>query len=276
MTPLDFILLAFPLSAAAGLLGSLLGFGGGVIVVPALTLLLEVDIRYAIGAAIISVIATSSASASSFLQKGLVNLRVGMFLEVATVSGALAGALAAGRIPTRWLYLLFAGMLLVAAASMLRRRRAAPASGGDGLADTLRLHGSFVDEASGERTAYRVARPRTGFGLMFLVGAASGLLGAGAGVLRVPATDLAMRLPLKVSAATSSFMLGVTAAASAGVYFARGDIDAFIAGPVAAGVLVGSSLGARLLGRIENGVLRWIFVVVLAWVALQMIQKGLR
>ncbi len=277
MTPLDFALFAFPVSVGAGLLGSLLGFGGGVIIVPALTLLLEMDIRFAIGASIISVIATSTASSSAYLRKGLVNLRVGMFLELAMVGGALAGALAVGWVPKSWLYLLFAGMLLFSAVAMLRRggSEAAPVPD-DSLADALRLHGSYFDDATGRSVCYRVARPRLGFAIMFFVGAASGMLGAGAGALRVPATDLAMRLPMKVSAATSTFMLGVTATASAGVYFARGDIDAFIAAPVAAGVLAGSSIGSTLLGRINTRVLRWVFVLVLCWIGVEMLRKGLR
>ncbi|MGI5861815.1 MAG: sulfite exporter TauE/SafE family protein [Myxococcales bacterium] len=277
MTPLDFALFAFPVAFGAGLLGALLGFGGGVIIVPALTLLLEMDIRFAIGASIVSVVATSTASSSAYLKKGLVNVRVGMFLELAMVGGALAGALAAGLVPKSWLYLLFAGMLLFSVVAMLRRgdSGAAPVPA-DPLADALRLHGSYFDDATGQSVSYRVARPGLGFAIMFFVGAVSGMLGAGAGALRVPATDLAMRLPMKVSAATSTFMLGVTAAASAGVYFARGDIDAFIAAPVAAGVLAGSSIGSALLGRIGTRVLRWVFVVVLCWIGFEMLRKGLR
>ena len=278
MTPLEFFAAAFAIALAAGLLGSLLGLGGGIIVIPALTLLLGVDIRYAIGASIVAVIATSSGAAAAYVRERMTNLRVAMFLEIATTTGALTGAYLSGVIGVRWLYIVFGVVMSYSAVAMYRKRhdslvaQARPS----GLADRLGLHASYYDEATKRELAYRVARPGAGLGLMYVAGAVSGLLGIGSGALKVPAMDLAMRLPIKVSTATSNFMIGVTAAASAGVYFARGDINPFIAAPVAAGVLGGATAGSRLLGRIDSGAIRTVFVVVLLWVSLEMLLKGVR
>lgn len=277
MTPIEFIGVVFAISVGAGLLGSLLGLGGGIIVIPALTLLLHVDIRYAIGASIVSVIATSSGAAAAYVRERMTNLRVAMFLEIATTTGALTGAYVAGLISTRWLYLIFGVIMGYSALAMFRKRRdVAGQPPADSLADKLRLHGDYVDQATGEHVFYRVTHTRIGFGLMYIAGLVSGLLGIGSGALKVPAMDLAMRLPIKVSTATSNFMIGVTAAASAGVYFARGDINPFIAAPVAAGVLTGATLGSKLLGRIASNSIRLIFVVVLIIVSVEMFLKGVR
>jgi hypothetical protein len=271
-------LIAFCISVAAGGLGSLLGLGGGIIVVPALTLLLGIDIRYAIGASIVSVIATSSGAAAAYVRERMTNLRVAMLLEMATTSGALSGAYLAGVIAGRWLYVIFGLLMAVSGIEMLRKHREVVAARvpPDPLADHLRLHQAYYDEALGCQVTYRVTHTRLGLALMYLAGVVSGLLGIGSGVLKVPAMDLAMRLPIKVSSATSNFMIGVTAAASAGVYFARGDIDPFVAAPVAAGVLLGATAGSRLLGRLESRVIRVVFVVVLFGVALEMLWKGIR
>jgi uncharacterized protein len=278
MTPLVFTLVTFGISIAAGLLGSLLGLGGGIIVVPALTLLLHIDIRYAIGASIVAVIATSSGAAAAYVRERLTNLRVAMSLEVATTTGALSGAYVGGVIGGRWLYLIFGVMLGYSAIAMLRKRKDL---GGndvprDAIADRLKLHDSYFDPATGKETSYRVTRTALGIVLMYIAGVVSGLLGIGSGALKVPAMDLAMRLPIKVSTATSNFMIGVTAAASAGVYFSRGDINPFIAAPVAAGVLLGATGGSLLLGRIKSSVVRATFIIVLIWISLQMLWKGLR
>ncbi len=278
MTPIEFFLAAFAISLAAGLLGSLLGLGGGIIVIPALTLLLGVDIRYAIGASIVAVIATSSGAAAAYVRERMTNLRVAMFLEMATTAGALSGAYLAGVISARWLYIIFGVIMGYSAIAMFRKRKqslGAPVPP-DALADRLRLHASYYDEAAQREIAYKVTRPKLGLGLMYIAGVVSGLLGIGSGALKVPAMDLAMRLPIKVSTATSNFMIGVTAAASAGVYFARGDINPFIAAPVATGVLGGATAGSRLLGRIDSAAIRTIFVVVLLWVSAQMLLKGVR
>ena len=278
MTPLIFTLAVFGVSLAAGLLGSLLGLGGGIIVVPALTLLLHVDIRFAIGASIVSVIATSSGAAAAYVREGMTNLRVAMFLELGTTAGALSGAYLAGVVPVRTLYLVFGLVMGYSAVAMFRKRRfdlvaVVPA---DALADQLRLHGSYWDDALAQDVGYQVTGSRVGLGLMYMAGIVSGLLGIGSGALKVPAMDLAMRLPIKVSTATSNFMIGVTAAASAGVYFSRGQIDPFVAGPVAMGVLFGALAGSRLLGRLRSSVIRGVFVVVLLWVSFEMLLKGLR
>ncbi|MDB5329975.1 MAG: Arginine/ornithine antiporter ArcD [Phycisphaerales bacterium] len=278
MTPLVFTLVLFGISVAAGVLGSLVGLGGGIIVVPALTLWLHVDIRYAVGASIVSVIATSSGAAAAYVREHMTNLRVAMVLEIATTAGALSGALLAGVVGGRWLFVLFGLILGYSALAMFRNRhedadRPLPPSR---IAERLRLGGAYYDQAAGREIVYRVTRVPLGFGLMYVAGVVSGLLGIGSGSLKVAAMDLAMRLPIKVSTATSNFMIGVTAAASAGVYFARGDIDPFIAAPVAAGVLVGATAGSRLLGRLHGAVIRTVFIVVLIWISVQMLWKGAR
>ena len=277
MTPLEFFGAAFAISLGAGLLGSLLGLGGGIIVIPALTLLLGVDIRFAIGASIVSVIATSSGAAAAYVRQRMTNLRVAMFLELATTTGAISGAYLAGLFSVRWLYLIFGLVMGYSAFMMFRKRHSVRVVDVEtsGLADRLKLHDTYFDEAERQEISYKVARPHAGLGLMYIAGLVSGLLGIGSGALKVPAMDLAMRLPIKVSTATSNFMIGVTAAASAGVYLARGDINPFIAAPVAAGVLGGSTAGARVLGKIDSSRVRLIFVVVLLWVSAQMLLKGL-
>lgn len=276
MTPLAFVSLLLAVSIVAGTLGAVLGIGGGMLLIPVLTLWLGLDIRYAVGASVVSIIATSSGAAATYVRDGLTNLRVAMVLEIATSAGALAGACLAGVIHGRWLYLIFALVVGYSAIAMLRK---AEGTGGpvppDGLADRLGLHGTYFDAGRKTTVPYRVTGVRAGLALMLLAGLVSGLLGIGSGSLKVTAMDLAMHLPIKVSSATSNFMIGVTAAASAGVYFARGDMVPLIAGPVAFGVLLGSLLGSALLPRMENAVLRRLFVAVLLWVALQMLQKGL-
>ncbi|MBU8899134.1 sulfite exporter TauE/SafE family protein [Corallococcus sp. M34] len=276
-TPFNFVALVMVVSVVAGLLGSLLGLGGGLILIPILTLVLKVDIRYAVGASIVSVIATSSGAAAAYVRDGLANMRVAMFLELATTAGALTGALLAGVVGGRGLYLLFGAVMAYSALAMLRKLREQPTratEANDALADRLGLHSSYFDEASGREVAYRVRRPLVGLGLMYVAGTVSGLLGIGSGALKVPAMDLAMGLPIKVSSATSNFMIGVTAAASAGIYFARGDIDPFIAGPVCVGVTLGAFAGSRFMTKLSSGWLRALFVVVLLWVAFEMLRKG--
>jgi uncharacterized membrane protein YfcA len=278
MTPIAFTLITFAIAVGAGVLGSLLGLGGGIIVIPALTLMLHVDIRYAIGASIVSVIATSSGAAAAYVRERMTNLRVAMVLEIATTTGALSGAYLAGRVDVRLLYVIFGLVLGYSALAMTRKRHqhASAYAPPDRLADRLRLHGEFFDPATQQTVIYRVTRTYLGFALMYVAGVVSGLLGIGSGALKVPAMDLGMRLPIKVSTATSNFMIGVTAAASAGVYFARGDIDPFVAAPVAAGVLLGARAGSRLLGRLHSSVIRVVFVVVLIWISIEMLLKGIR
>ncbi len=276
MTPLLFVLTVGAISLVAGFLGSLLGLGGGMIVVPALALLFHVDIRLAIGASIISVIATSSGAAAAYVRDRLANLRLAMFLELGTTTGALTGAYLAGIMHPRWLFILFGLILGYSAMAMLRGRRAGEVEVVVGTwTRVLRLRGSYFDDAAGEEITYQPVRARLGLALMYLAGTVSGLLGIGSGALKVPAMDLAMELPIKVSTATSNFMIGVTAAASAGVYFSRGQIDPFIAAPVAIGVLAGALFGSPTLGSIGGRSVRLTFVVVLMLIAAQMLFKGI-
>jgi len=238
---------------------------------------MHVDIRLAIGASIISVIATSSGAAAAYVRDRLANLRVAMFLELGTTLGAISGAYLAGIIPARWLYILFGTILGYSALAMLQKRRPQdPDAPQTRLAGLLNLRGSYLDELSGREVVYHPVRPALGLGLMYLAGTTSGLLGIGSGALKVPAMDLAMGLPIKVSTATSNFMIGVTAAASAGLYFTRGQIDPFIAAPVAIGVLAGAFAGSKTLGRIGSRAIRITFVVVLVIVSAQMLLKGIR
>jgi hypothetical protein len=276
MTPLVFTLVTFAISVAAGLLGSLLGLGGGIIVIPALTLLLRIDIRYAIGASIVSVIATSSGAAAAYVRQHMTNLRAAMFLEIATTSGALSGAFLSGKVHAGWLFIIFGIVLAYSALEMVRKREqdAQVNIPPDHLADRLQLHGDYFDQSLNKDIHYRVTHTPLGLVLMYIAGCVSGLLGIGSGALKVPAMDLAMRMPIKISTATSNFMIGVTAAASAGVYFVRGNIDPFIAAPVATGVLIGALIGSMLLSRLRNQVVRFVFIAVLLIVAGQMLYKG--
>ncbi len=279
MTPLEFDLLVFLISVGAGALGSLLGLGGGIIVIPALTLLFHIDIRYAIGASIVSVIATSSGAAAAYVRDGLTNLRVAMVLELATTSGALTGAYLAGLLSGRWLFIIF-GLVLGYSSVMMVGKLKEPEFQNSikpaPWADYLRLHGSYFDKRAGREIVYRVTSTRIGLALMYVAGAISGLLGIGSGSLKVPAMDLAMHMPIKVSTATSNFMIGVTAAASAGVYYMRGEIDPFIAAPVAVGVLFGAVGGSYLLPKLRSSTIRFVFVVVLLWISGQMLWQGIR
>jgi uncharacterized protein len=276
MTPLGFVLAVGAVSLLAGFLGSLLGLGGGLIVIPALTLVLHVDIRLAIGASIVSVIATSSGAAAAYVRDRLANIRVAMFLELGTTLGAITGAYLAGITHPRVLFVLFGLILAYSATAMLRGRRRGEEEIQVGpWARVLRLRSSYFDNAAGEEIIYQPVRARIGLALMYLAGTVSGLLGIGSGALKVPAMDLAMELPIKVSTATSNFMIGVTAAASAGVYFSRGQIDPFIASPVAVGVLAGAFAGSHTLGRIDSRNIRMLFVVVLILIAANMLYKGI-
>ena len=276
MSPIEFVLSLFAISLAAGFFGSLVGLGGGIVIVPALTLVYGIDIRYAIGASIVSVIATSSGAAAAYVRQHMTNLRAAMLLELGTTTGAISGAFLAGVLYGRWLFVIFGLATAVSAWAMLRNThdsdRPVP---DDAWADRLRLHGEYFDESLGREIRYRVTHVKLGLFLMYIAGAISGLLGIGSGIFKVPALDLAMRVPIKVSTATSNFMIGVTAAASAGVYFARGDIDPFIAAPVAIGVVLGAAVGSRVLAKIGNRLLRIVFVTILLIVSAQMIWKGL-
>ncbi|MFC4619141.1 sulfite exporter TauE/SafE family protein [Camelliibacillus cellulosilyticus] len=272
-------LMAFELliiAVVAGVVGSVLGLGGGIVVTPALTLLFGVDIAHAIGASIISVIATSSGSAIAYIRDKLTNLRVGMFLEIATTMGALAGAVIGGLIAPQFLYMIFGALLLYSAVAMLKKAKAElPVNVRlHPLAKKLNLNGQYYDKSLKQAVSYNVDNVYGGFGVMCGAGVVSGLLGIGSGSFKVMAMDVFMKLPLKVSSATSNFMMGVTACASAGIYFFRGDIDPKIAAPVAIGVLIGSAIGARLMQKLKSKTIRKLFIPVLVYVAVEMIVQG--
>jgi uncharacterized membrane protein YfcA len=265
----------FGLSVVASLIGGLLGMAGGVLIVPALTTM-GIDIRTAIAASIVSVIASSCASAAPLLRTQLTNIRLALVLELATTLGAVSGVFLTGLLPTSLLFLIFAAILVISAKQMLSRRvetatQVEPTS--DEWGTVLRLHGRYVD-SSGAEVGYAVRRLPIAMALMYAAGLVSALLGIGSGVLKIPAMDTALRLPLKVSSATSNFMIGVTAAASAGAYFMRGDIQPEIAGPVALGSVVGALAGTRIFVVVSNERLRILFVVILGLLALQMTLQG--
>lgn len=277
MSVLDFTLVVFAGSLFAGFLGSLTGLGGGVVIVPLLTVALGVDVHYAIGASLVSVIATSSGAAASYLKEGFTNMRVGIFLEVATTSGAIVGASVATRLPGAAIEVVFGAVLLISVylTISLREQQAADAgpAGGETLARRLRLSGSYPTPAG--EVDYVPRRVPLGFGIMAGAGALSGLLGIGSGAVKVLALDQAMRLPFKVSTTTSNFMIGVTAAASAGVYLRRGFIEPSLVMPVMLGVLAGSLVGARLLIGARVRLLRVVFALAILALGVEMIVAGL-
>jgi uncharacterized membrane protein YfcA len=267
----------FLIAIFAGLLGAMLGLGGGIIVTPALTLLFGVDISTAIGASIISVIATSSGSAIAYLRDKITNVRVGMFLEIATTTGAITGAFIAGLINPQFLFMIFGVLLLYTALTMVKKINVELPQNvqKDPLGTKLNLHGKYYDKALKEEVEYNVDNVKAGFGVMYGAGVISGLLGIGSGSFKVMAMDMFMKMPLKVSSATSNFMMGVTAAASATVYFLRGDIDPKISAPVALGVLIGARIGTKVMQRLKSKTIRKLFIPILGFVAIKMILQGL-
>ena len=276
MNVLGFTALLFSGAAAAGLVGALTGLGGGVVLVPLLTLGLGVDIKYAIGTALVAVIATSSGAAAAYVREGFSNVRIGLFFEIATTLGALLGAFLAARTPTSAIAVIFGAVLLGSTAfSWKGHAAAAGIQSPDPLATRLGLNGSFPSLAGGEQ-AYFPRRVPLAWLLMVVAGAASGLLGIGSGALKVLSMDNVLGLPYKVSTTTSNFMIGVTAAASAGVYLSRGYIDPALAAPAVLGVLAGSALGARILTATRSNVLRLVFTAVVLVMGIQMIVQGLR
>ncbi len=258
----------------AGLLGSLTGLGGGFVIIPLLTLVLHVDIHYAIGASLISVIATSSGSAAAYVKEGITNMRLGMFLEIATTIGAFTGAMIAIYIPTNFIAVLFGVILIISAVMSLRKKAEHIATRKSTLAVKLKLNSSYPTQ-NGE-VEYSVSRVSGGFFLMLFAGAISGLLGIGSGALKVLAMDTVMRIPFKVSTTTSNFMIGVTAAASAVIYLQRGYIDPGISMPVVIGVLLGAISGSKILVYTNSsGWLRWVFAIVVTVLASQMVYHGI-
>ena len=275
MSILAFTALAAGGAFCAGLLGALTGLGGGIVIVPMLTLLFGVDLRYAIGASLVSVIATSSGAAAAYVKEGYTNVRVGMLLEIATTLGALGGAYLAGRIGTSAIAVIFALVLLYSAyRSTKPLAEHVSMENADPLAKRLRLNSTYPTPNGLQ--PYSVQGVPAGFGLMAVAGVLSGLLGIGSGALKVLAMDQLMHLPFKVSTTTSNFMIGVTAAASAGIYLSRGYIDPTLALPVMVGVLAGALIGARVLAGAKTTILRRLFSTVVVVLALEMLYKGLR
>lgn len=262
----------------AGFGGAILGLGGGIIVIPVLTLAFGLDIKYAIGASIIAVIATSSGATIAFLKDDVLNLRVAMFLEIFTTIGALTGAILSGFFNSTFLFFLFGLLLLFQSWNMYRKLKGSEKplikAQPDALAEKLKLNSSFYDVASQQQVDYQVEKIPGGSLIMFGAGLASGLLGIGSGAFKVMAMDGMMKMPLKPSSATSNLMMGVTAAASATVYFFNGSINPMIAVPIALGILGGSTVGSRVMQHLHARTLRIIFVPVLFLIAVQMILKG--
>lgn len=271
-------LLLLIIGALAGIFGAILGIGGGIILTPVLTIILGLPIKYAIGASIIAVIATSSGSTIAYLKDDMLNLRVAMFLEIATTIGAIVGALLTGVAPKNIIYVLFGCLLLFAMFNMGRKlwskKQQSQVVTGDKIAQKMRLNGHYYDKAAKQEYHYQVKNVPGGFIMMLGAGLASGLLGIGAGAFKVIAMDNIMHMPLKPSSATSNLMMGVTAAASAMIYFLNGDIRPDIAAPIAIGILCGAFFGTRIMQHLNPQMIRIIFIPILAYMGLQMVLKG--
>lgn len=275
---IQFIIIA----VLAGFLGSLVGLGGGIIITPALTILFGIDIKYAIGASIIAVIATSSGSAIAFVKDHVSNMRVGMLLEVFTTAGGVVGALMAGIFSSKLLYIFFSLILLNSFYGMLKKtglitkvKKEEEKVENDKYADRYKLNSTYYDKATGKTVAYNVTNVPQGSLVMFGAGFASGLLGIGSGAFKVVALDSYMKLPIKVSTATSNFMMGVTATASALIYFFNGTINPAIAAPIAIGTLIGSRTGAKVMQRLDAKYIRYIFLPILLFTIVNMFLKGI-
>ena len=275
---LQFMLIA----VFAGFLGSLVGLGGGIIITPALTILFGFDIKYAIGASIVAVIATSSGSAIAFVKDHVSNMRVGMLLEVFTTAGGVVGALMAGVFSSKLLYIFFSLILLNSFYGMLKKtglitklKKEEEKVENDKYADKYKLNSTYYDKATGETVKYNVTNVPQGSLVMFGAGFASGLLGIGSGAFKVVALDTYMKLPIKVSTATSNFMMGVTATASALIYFFNGTINPVVAAPIAIGTLIGSRTGAKVMQRLDAKYIRYIFLPMLLFTIINMLLKGL-
>lgn len=269
------------IAVLAGFLGSLVGLGGGIIITPALTILFGIDIKYAIGASIVAVIATSSGSAIAFVKDHVSNMRVGMLLEVFTTAGGIVGALMAGIFSSKLLYIFFSLILLNSFYGMLKKtglinkgKKEEDKVENDKYADKYKLNSTYYDKATGETVKYNVTNVPQGSLVMFGAGFASGLLGIGSGTFKVVALDTYMKLPIKVSTATSNFMMGVTATASALIYFFNGTINPAIAAPIALGTLIGSRTGAKVMQRLDAKYIRYIFLPILLFTIVNMFLKG--
>ena len=273
MTVLVFTLILLLSAYAAGLLGSLTGLGGGVVVIPVLTLGFGVDFHYAIGAALVASIATSSGSGSAYVKEGITNIRLGMFLEIATTIRAVVGAIVAVWLNNSAIAIIYGCVLILTAAMQQRRKSDHDGVKGSEMARRLKLFGTWPQK-DGSMKHYELRHVGGGFSVMLIAGVLSGILGIGSGVLKVIAMDGIMKVPFKVSTTTSNFMMGVTACASAVVYIQRGNIVPGIACPVLIGVLFGALTGARLLKKLDVRLLRQIFCVAILLVAMNMIYQG--
>ncbi|NDR60259.1 sulfite exporter TauE/SafE family protein [Fructilactobacillus sanfranciscensis] len=275
---LNSIMIMLIVGISVGVLGSILGIGGGMIITPVLTLGFGLDIKYAIGASIIAVIATSSGATIAYLKDNVLNLRVAMFLEIATSIGAIMGALLTGVIRPVFLYLLFGLLLFFSGANMVRKlwgkQVQTNADSDDSIAKKLKLNGSYYDKNLHKQVDYKVTNVPSGITIMLGAGIASGLLGIGSGAFKVIAMDTFMKMPLKPSSSTSNLMMGVTAAASATIYFFNGSILPQIAVPMALGIIVGAAVGSRVMQIMPVRMLRMIFIPILLYLGLQMILKG--
>lgn len=272
------MLLLLVMGVGAGVLGAILGIGGGMIITPVLTIMMGLDIKYAIGASIISVIATSSGSTIAYLKDDMLNLRVAIFLEIATTVGAIMGALLVGVFSSNFLYVLFGFFLLYSTYNMIRKlmdkKGESVYTGHDPIVDKFKLSSTYYDKAEQKQIDYSMKNVPGGFIMMWAAGLASGLLGIGSGAFKVIAMDTIMKMPLKPSSATSNLMMGVTAAASATVYFFNGSIRPDIAAPLAIGVLVGATIGARLMQVLKPRIIRMIFIPIILYMGVQMALKG--
>jgi uncharacterized protein len=267
----------FVAALGSSLVGGLLGMASGIFIVPILTFLFGMSIRASVGVSLVSVIACSCGSAAPFFEQRLTNVKLAIVLECATTFGALCGVSLAGLISPKSLYVLFAIVLILSARQMLTNRKPASEADGSypaGWSTALGLHSSYIDHVADAHVPYRVGSVPLGLLLMYCAGLLSALLGIGSGVLKIPAMDSALHLPLKVSSATSNFMISVTAAASAGAYYAHGDIDALVAGPVALGSVIGALIGAKMLIRLPIDGLRVALAVILVLLAGQMLLSG--
>jgi len=273
MSVLVFTLIILIGSCFAGFVGSLTGLGGGFIIIPLLTIILGVNIHYAIGASLVSIIATSSGSAAAYVKEGITNMRLGMFLEIATTAGAVSGAMLAIYIPTHLLAIIL-GVILITSALLSLRKKVQQVAAHNPWAVKLKLNGSYPTDDG--IVNYSVSNVAGGFVTMLFAGVLSGLLGIGSGALKVLAMDSIMKVPFKVSTTTSNFMIGVTGAASAVVYLQRGYIDPSISMPVVIGVLIGALAGSKILVNSKSsGWLRWMFVIVVIALASQLIYNGI-
>jgi len=281
LDPLEFFLIVLTASVVAGMIGSLLGLGGGVIIVPLLTLVFGVPPLLAIGASIVSVIATSSSAASVYVKDRMTSIRIGTFLALATTTGAITGAvstLALARANLEGVIYVTFGLVLLFSIIPLLKQLGEELPGKvkpDAISKKLQLNGEYYDRVLNREVRYEATRSPLALAIMFLAGLMSGLLGIGSGVLKVVALDWGMKLPMKVSSTTSNFMIGVTAAASTGIFYLSGYINPFIAAPVVLGVVVGSVFGTRILMRLRNSSIRKIFIPIVILLAIEMLARGI-